>query len=89
MKVLHTIRDTPPNPQGLCALSINSDNCYLAFPGSSTIGEVQIFDAINLVRISYFVQICLNFILFIYTIIRRFIRDAVLIVIFVGSIQKL
>ncbi|CAH1116420.1 unnamed protein product [Phaedon cochleariae] len=48
MKVLHTIRDTPPNPQGLCALSINSDNCYLAYPGSSTIGEVQIFDAINL-----------------------------------------
>lgn len=50
MKVLHTIRDTPPNPQGLCALSINSDNCFIAYPGSSTIGEVQIFDAINLVR---------------------------------------
>ncbi|KAJ8959749.1 hypothetical protein NQ314_006178, partial [Rhamnusium bicolor] len=48
MKVLHTIRDTPPNPLGLCALSINSDNCFLAYPGSSTIGEVQIFDAINL-----------------------------------------
>ncbi|KAF2902094.1 hypothetical protein ILUMI_04082 [Ignelater luminosus] len=48
MKVLHTIRDTPPNPQGLCALSINNDNCYLAYPGSSTIGEVQIFDAYNL-----------------------------------------
>ncbi|KAJ8948650.1 hypothetical protein NQ318_022718 [Aromia moschata] len=48
MKVLHTIRDTPPNPLGLCALSINSDNCYLAYPGSSTIGEVQIFDAVNL-----------------------------------------
>ncbi|XP_014661792.1 PREDICTED: WD repeat domain phosphoinositide-interacting protein 2-like isoform X2 [Priapulus caudatus] len=48
MKVLHTIRDTPPNPSGLCALSINSDNSYLAYPGSSTIGEVQIFDALNL-----------------------------------------
>ncbi|VEN46073.1 unnamed protein product [Callosobruchus maculatus] len=48
MKVLHTIRDTPPNPQGLCALSINSGDCFLAYPGSSTIGEVQIFDAINL-----------------------------------------
>ncbi|KAJ8980447.1 hypothetical protein NQ317_001620 [Molorchus minor] len=48
MKVLHTIRDTPPNPLGLCALSINSDNCYVAYPGSSTIGEVQIFDAVNL-----------------------------------------
>lgn len=48
MKVLHTIRDTPPNPQGLCALSPNNDHCYLAYPGSSTIGEVQIFDAYNL-----------------------------------------
>lgn len=51
MKVLHTIRDTPPNLSGLCTLSINSDNCYLAYPGSNTIGEVQIFDAINLVSI--------------------------------------
>lgn len=51
MKVLHTIRDTPPNVAGLCILSINSDNCYLAYPGSNTIGEVQIFDAINLVCI--------------------------------------
>lgn len=55
MKVLHTIRDTPPNPQGLCALSINNDNCFLAFPGSSTIGEVQIFDANNLVKLFPFV----------------------------------
>jgi autophagy-related protein 18 len=39
MKVLHTIRDTPPNPRGLCALSINSDNCYLAYPGSTTTGH--------------------------------------------------
>ncbi|KAL3875430.1 hypothetical protein ACJMK2_033378 [Sinanodonta woodiana] len=48
MKVLHTIRDTPPNPHGLCALSINNDNCFLAYPGSSQIGEVQIFDTVNL-----------------------------------------
>ncbi|RMX52685.1 hypothetical protein pdam_00004236 [Pocillopora damicornis] len=48
MKVLHTIRDTPPNPSGLCALSVNSDNCYLAYPGSNQIGEVQIFDCVNL-----------------------------------------
>lgn len=53
MKVLHTIRDTPPNPQGLCALSPNNDHCYLAYPGSSTIGEVQIFDAYNLVKSSF------------------------------------
>lgn len=48
MKVLHTIRDTPPNPSGLCALSVNSDNCYLGYPGSNQIGEVQIFDCVNL-----------------------------------------
>ncbi|KAG9349804.1 hypothetical protein JZ751_026157 [Albula glossodonta] len=48
MKVLHTIRETPPNPSGLCALSISNDNCYLAYPGSATIGEVQVFDTINL-----------------------------------------
>ncbi|XP_050308496.1 WD repeat domain phosphoinositide-interacting protein 2 isoform X3 [Anthonomus grandis grandis] len=48
MKVLHTIRDTPSNPNGLCSLSSNSENCYLAYPGSSTVGEVQIFDAMNL-----------------------------------------
>ncbi|XP_063612264.1 WD repeat domain phosphoinositide-interacting protein 2-like isoform X3 [Penaeus indicus] len=48
MKVLHTIRDTPPNPMGLCALSISNDNCYLAYPGSNSIGQVQIFDAQNL-----------------------------------------
>lgn len=48
MKVLHTIRETPPNPKGLCALSPSSDNCYLAYPGSDKIGEVQIFDALNL-----------------------------------------
>lgn len=34
---------------GLCALSISNDNCYLAYPGSATIGEVQVFDTVNLV----------------------------------------
>ncbi|KAL4241116.1 WD repeat domain phosphoinositide-interacting protein 2 [Mactra antiquata] len=48
MKVLHTIRDTPPNPHGLCALSISNENCFLAYPGSNQIGEVQIFDTLNL-----------------------------------------
>lgn len=48
MKVLHTIRDTPPNPNGICCLCVNSDNCFLAYPGSNAIGEVQIFDADNL-----------------------------------------
>ncbi|KAL4707542.1 hypothetical protein ACJJTC_000294 [Scirpophaga incertulas] len=48
MKILHTIRDTPPNPRGLCALSSNVERCYLAYPGSSAVGEVQIFDAVHL-----------------------------------------
>ena len=54
MGVLHTIRDTPPNPLGLCTLSVDADNCYLAYPGSNTMGEVQIFDAGNLVSTSCF-----------------------------------
>ena len=49
MKVLHTIRDTPPNPKGICALSPNNDHAYLAYPGSVQAGEVQIFDTITLV----------------------------------------
>ncbi|CAF1365185.1 unnamed protein product [Didymodactylos carnosus] len=48
MKVLHTIRDVPSNREGLCALSSNSENSYLAYPGSSISGEVQIFDTLNL-----------------------------------------
>jgi autophagy-related protein 18 len=48
MKVVHTIRDTPPNKNGICALAADSDHCYLAYPGSATVGEVQIFDAVNL-----------------------------------------
>jgi autophagy-related protein 18 len=48
MKLLHTIKDTPPNPNGLCALSANSDNCYLAYPANNANGEVHIFDAQNL-----------------------------------------
>lgn len=48
LKILHAIRDTPRNPTGLSALSANTENCYLAYPGSATVGEVQIFDAANL-----------------------------------------
>uniref|UniRef100_H2YLW7 Uncharacterized protein n=1 Tax=Ciona savignyi TaxID=51511 RepID=H2YLW7_CIOSA len=48
MKVLHTIRDTPSNPLGICALSGNNDNALLAYPGSPHTGEVQIFDVANL-----------------------------------------
>lgn len=48
MRVIHTIRDIPSNPRGLCALSIDNEKSYLAYPGSSQVGEVQIFDTINL-----------------------------------------
>lgn len=48
MKLLHTIRNTPDNKDGLCALSI--DKCFLAYPGHSAAGEVQLFDAAGLVN---------------------------------------
>ncbi|CAF0810758.1 unnamed protein product [Rotaria sp. Silwood1] len=48
MKVLHTIRDIPSNRDGLCALSSNDENPYLAYPGSTITGEVQMFDTNNL-----------------------------------------
>jgi len=48
MKIMHTIRDTPLNSKGLCALSAVSESSLLAYPGSSTVGEIQIFDAYNL-----------------------------------------
>jgi autophagy-related protein 18 len=51
MKVIHTIRDIPSNPRGLCALSTDNEKSYLAYPGSSQVGEVQIFDTINLVMV--------------------------------------
>ncbi len=51
LKVLHTIRDVPTNNDGLCALSPNNDNPYLAYPGSSINGEIQIFNTNSLVII--------------------------------------
>ncbi|KAJ7984788.1 hypothetical protein DPEC_G00358410 [Dallia pectoralis] len=48
MKLLKTLLNTPHNPSGLCALSVNHGNSYLAYPGSQTIGEIIIYDAINL-----------------------------------------
>ncbi|XP_035254730.1 WD repeat domain phosphoinositide-interacting protein 1 isoform X2 [Anguilla anguilla] len=48
MKLLKTLLSTPPNPSGLCALSINHSNSYLAYPGSATIGEIIVYDANNL-----------------------------------------
>ncbi|XP_060758105.1 WD repeat domain phosphoinositide-interacting protein 1 isoform X7 [Neoarius graeffei] len=48
MKLLKTLLNTPPNPSGLCALSINHSNSYLAYPGSATIGEIIVYDGNNL-----------------------------------------
>ncbi|CAF5221701.1 unnamed protein product, partial [Rotaria magnacalcarata] len=48
MKLLHTIREIPSNSDGLCTLSISDENPYLAYPGSTTTGEIQIFDTVNL-----------------------------------------
>lgn len=48
MKVLYMIREMFLNFVGLCVLLINNDNCYLVYLGSVIIGEVQVFDIINL-----------------------------------------
>uniref|UniRef100_A0A3Q0QXU2 WD repeat domain, phosphoinositide interacting 1 n=1 Tax=Amphilophus citrinellus TaxID=61819 RepID=A0A3Q0QXU2_AMPCI len=48
MKLLKTLLNTPTNPSGLCALSINHGNSYLAYPGSATMGEITVYDANNL-----------------------------------------
>ncbi len=58
MQVIHTIRDIPPNPDGLCALSSNDSSSDLAYPGSSITGEIQIFDTINLVSKRYNLSFC-------------------------------
>lgn len=42
MKLLHSIRHIAPSDAGLCTLSLNS---HLAYPISTTSGELQIYDA--------------------------------------------
>lgn len=48
LSVKWVIRNIPPNPNGLCALSPREDRCYLAYPASQRSGEVQIFDTVEL-----------------------------------------
>ncbi|GMH32741.1 hypothetical protein BSKO_00575 [Bryopsis sp. KO-2023] len=36
--------DTPPNPKGVCALSVGDGPCYLALPSSGTTGVVRVYD---------------------------------------------
>lgn len=38
---------------GLFALSINHSNSYLAYPGSATNGEIIVYDANSLVRLTH------------------------------------
>lgn len=45
MKLMHSLRHIAANTNGLCALSLSS---HLAFPVSSTSGELEIYDAANL-----------------------------------------
>ncbi|CAL8108649.1 unnamed protein product [Calicophoron daubneyi] len=47
MQMLHKIEETPPNRNGVLALSACEENCYLAYPGSHRVGTVFIFDAIS------------------------------------------
>lgn len=48
MAMIHTIKATPLNPKGLCALSPSSERSYLAYPGQQYSGTVQIFDTMSL-----------------------------------------
>lgn len=48
LNVKWVIRNIPPNPNGLFALSPREDRCYLAYPASQRSGEVQIFDTVEL-----------------------------------------
>ncbi|CAL1284455.1 unnamed protein product [Larinioides sclopetarius] len=50
-QVIHEITQTPTNEKGLIALTYGEENkpSFLAYPGSSTIGNVQIFDTIGMV----------------------------------------
>lgn len=45
--VVHVIKETPINKNGLIALSYEGQNYFLAYPGNQTSGEVVIFDVLN------------------------------------------
>ncbi|CAI4225181.1 unnamed protein product [Auanema sp. JU1783] len=53
MKLLHSIVDTPVNRLGLVDLSA-CNNAYLAYPGETDSGNVNIFDAQNLQSVNNF-----------------------------------
>jgi len=45
--VVHVIKDTPINKNGLIALSYEGTQNFLAYPGSQNSGEIVIFDVMN------------------------------------------
>ncbi|XP_031416477.1 WD repeat domain phosphoinositide-interacting protein 1 isoform X2 [Clupea harengus] len=51
MKLLKSLLNTPLNRTGLCALSVNHSNSYLAYPGSTSIGEIAVYDTNSLSNI--------------------------------------
>ncbi|KAL5106515.1 WD repeat domain phosphoinositide-interacting protein 2 [Taenia crassiceps] len=52
MSVLHRIEDTPSNRNGVIAFSTCPDKCLLAYPGSSRVGTVYIFDALTFTNVT-------------------------------------
>ena len=49
MEIIKTIYNVGPNKKGIAALCPNSDNCLLAYPSKSGIGNVEIYDACKMV----------------------------------------
>lgn len=54
MKKLHVLKDTARNLTGLFALSVTGDTALMAYPSSSDIGSVSIYDGMNMVRVPVF-----------------------------------
>lgn len=52
MSHLHTIQDCPSNKSGISAISSDSDHSYLAYPGSTLMGSVNVFDTVYLKSVS-------------------------------------
>ncbi|KAF8384462.1 atg-18 [Pristionchus pacificus] len=53
-QVMHTICDTPPNRTGMIDLSSCGSPSLLAYPGSTSSGQVHMFDAMSLTSVNSF-----------------------------------
>ena len=51
MNIIHHIDKTAINKEGICDIAQDDKNSYLAYPGSSTRGELVIFDALNVLPV--------------------------------------